>query len=190
VSEPLDAFVVTSDSDVIFCLDSDLRITSCNPGWDRFAVDNGAPGLCGPALIGRSILDCMTEPVRAYYALKFGRVLAEAQPWEHLYECSSSVLYREFRSLVLPLTGRAGLMVINCLQVQHAHEHVQFGPTSERYRDNRGQIKMCCGCRRTRRWALGEETWECVPHFVETMPPDVTHGICPSCLKHYYPDEG
>jgi hypothetical protein len=63
-------------------------------------------------------------------------------------------------------------------------------PASERYRDDRGQIKMCCGCRRTRRWALGEETWECVPHFVETMPPDVTHGICPSCLKHYYPDEG
>src|SRR3982751_2331251 len=58
------AFVVTADSDVIFCLDSDLRITSCNPGWDRFAVDNGAPGLCGPALIERSILDCMTEPDR------------------------------------------------------------------------------------------------------------------------------
>src|SRR3954469_4734162 len=88
------AFVVTADSDVIFCLDSDLRITSCNPGWDRFAVDNGAPGLCGPALIGRSILRLHDGAGSGVLCSGVRASLAQAQPWEHLYECSSPVLYR------------------------------------------------------------------------------------------------
>ena len=41
--------VVEADTAVIFCLDADLRITYCNPAWDRFALENGGEHLCRPA---------------------------------------------------------------------------------------------------------------------------------------------
>ena len=182
--------IVESAPAVIFCLDAELRLTYCNAAWDQFARDNGAPELCRPALIGRLVLDFIAEPDREYYARVYRRVLAQTQPREQLYECSSPQLYRQYLLRVLPLAKQAGLLVINSLQVEHAHGRVPCSPTEERYRNGQGLILMCSSCRRTRCDSPGEEIWEWVPHFVESMPPGVSYDICPSCREHYYLEAG
>src|SRR3954463_6282117 len=136
------------DSDVVFCLDAELRITYCNAAWDRFARENGAPDLYQPTL-GRSVLDYMTEPDRACYARIFRRVLTQRQPWEHSYEYSTLDLHRQFRVRVLPLMRQTGLMVISSLEVDQVYQGVSCPPGEERYRNGQGLILMCCGCRRT-----------------------------------------
>ena len=191
VNESFDdlASVVVADSDVIFCLDAELRFTSCNAAWDQFVLAIGRPELCGPAPVGRSVLDYLTEPDRAYYARIFRRVLAQAQPWEHLSARSSPNGSRPFRVRVLPLMREAGLMVILSFPTEQAPQRVPCAPAEERYRNGQGLIRMCCGCRRTQRHAPGKESWDWVPHFVERMPAGVSHGLCSPCREHYYPEE-
>src|SRR3954449_848759 len=176
------------DSDVVFCLDAELRITYWNAAWDRFARENGAPDFHQPTL-GRSVLEYMTEPDRACYARIFRRVLTQRQPWEHLYEYPTPDLHRQFRVRVLPLMRETGLMVISSLEVDEVHQGVPWSPGEKRYRNGQGLILMCCGCRRTRRHAPGEESWEWVPNFIERMPSRISHGICPACRKHYYAED-
>src|SRR3954468_9835462 len=126
--------------DVILCLDAELRVTYWDAAADWFGRANDAPELCRPAPLGRSVLDYMTEPDRAYYARAFRHVLAQAQPWEHRDECSSSDLYRLCRVLVLPLMKHSGLLVISSLQVEHAHDRVPCVSAEERYRNGQRLI--------------------------------------------------
>src|SRR3982751_2372538 len=140
------------DSDVVFCLDAELRITYYDAASHRLARQTGAPNLRQPTL-GRSILDYMTEIDRACYARILRRVLTQRQPWEHLYEYSTRHLHQQFRVRVLPLMRQPGLMVIVSLQVNQIHQdaHVPYPPEERRYRNGQGLILMCCGCRRTQR---------------------------------------
>lgn len=175
-----------ADTDVIFCLDADFRFTSCNAAWDRFAIANGAPELCAPALLGRQIFDYIAEPDRTYYVRVYKLLLSNGQPWEQLYECCSPGAYRLFVMRVLPLVRQAGLMVINSLQTEHVHNRVPCASIEEHYRGVDDLIVMCSGCRRTRRNSARETIWDWVPEFVERMPGKVTHVFCPFCLEHYY----
>jgi len=178
------------DSDVVFCLDAELRITYCNAALRRLAGQYGAPKVREPTL-GRSILDYMTELDRACYARILRRVLTQRQPWEHLYEYSTRDLHQQFRVHVLPLMREPGLMVIVSLQVNQVHQdaHDPYPPEKRDYRNGQGLILMCCGCRRTRRGAPGEESWQWVPDFIERLPSGLSHGICPACRAHYYAED-
>ena len=105
--------VVEADTAVIFCLDADLRITYCNPAWDRFALENGGEHLCRPAPIGISVLDYISGPDKQYFAKQYRRVIGQKEPWERDYECSSARVYRSFRRRVVPMQKRPGLFVVN-----------------------------------------------------------------------------
>ena len=182
-----DPKLIDVDPDVIFCLDLNLRLTSCNSAWDHFAVTNGAPELCRPALIGHSLLDHIAEPDRAYYKKVFEDLSAHSRPWGRLYECSSPSHYRQFQMRVLPLMEQGGLMVINSIQIERPHDGISCAAIEERFRNPNGMIVMCPGCRRTRRAFSDQPAWDWVPGFLERVPRDVSHWFCPLCSKQYYP---
>jgi hypothetical protein len=81
--------VVEADNAVIFCLDAELRITYCNPSWDRFALQNGGRHLCRPAPIGRPLLNYLSGPDQEFFANQYRRVIGQKDPWERDYECGS-----------------------------------------------------------------------------------------------------
>jgi len=186
-NEPFDypASILESDTSVIFCLDPDLNITYCNPAWDHFALDNGSERLCRPAPIGRCVLDYIDGPDRDYYATQYKRILAQSEPWERDYECSSSETYRKFRLRVVPMHKNPGLVVINSLSMECPHDLPACAPLEELYRTPAGLIVMCGSCRRTRRNRNGVDQWDWVPEFVRHMPHDVSHGLCAHCLELY-----
>jgi PAS fold len=181
--------VVEADSSVIFCLDSDLRITYCNPAWDRFAVENGGDALCRPAPIGRFVLDYISGPDRGYFESHYRATLRQNEPWERDYQCSSHNRYRIFRLRAVPMKTVYGLFVINSLIVEDAHQIAACPPVEEAYRTARGLIVMCASCRRTRRNSPQAEVWDWVPQFVEQFPAHTTHGVCAPCKELYYPDD-
>ena len=185
--------VVEADTAVVFCLDSDLRITYSNPAWERFAIENGGPELCDSALVGKCVLEYISGRARDFYAQAYRRVLESYKPWEHRYECSSKDVHREFRLLVVPLKKRPGLLVRNVLQAEHPHQVASCKPLEELYRQSNGLIPMCSGCRRTRRNLLGAEIWDWVPEFLALPQVDarhITYGICRPCRELYYPEYG
>jgi hypothetical protein len=173
------------DRSVIYLLDNNLRIAYCNRAWDEFADRNGGVMLQRTGQVGRRVLDSIAEPLKMFYKSTFERVLMERQPWEHLYECSSPGLYREFHMQVLPVLGPC-LVVVNSLVVEKPHERIARFPLTALYRTNRGVVSMCMHCRRTRR-SEEPEVWDWVPDFVASPPPGVSHGLCPTCFYYYYP---
>lgn len=179
------ASALEAEASVVFCLDADLTITYCNPAWDRFARENGGPGLCRPGPIGRLLLDFIDGPDRDYFERLFHRLLLQSEPWERDFECCSGTTFRKFRQRVFPTRQTRGLAVINTLCIERPHDRASCPPLEEVYRDSRGMIVMCSGCRRTRR-NLADEIWDWVPAFVHTIPAATSHGLCRPCWELYY----
>jgi hypothetical protein len=176
------------DPSVVYVLDEDLRLAYCNEAWDEFAEHNGGPHLRRVKQIGHPVLDAISEPLKAFYRSAFERSLAERQPWEHWYECSSPECYRGFHMQVMPLQAPARLVVRNSLVVEKAHQRIRRAPLTAVYRTAGGIIEMCMHCRKTRR-SEGSDIWDWVPEFLATPPDNVSHGLCESCFHHYYPQE-
>jgi hypothetical protein len=160
--------VLETDEAIIFCLDSELRLTYCNLAWDRFALLNGGNHLARPALVGKCVLDSIVGPDRDYYATAYKHVLAANEPWEHDYECSSKHMYRKFRLRVVPMQKGPGLLVISSLQLERSHTSPSQPPLEDLYRTREGLLIMCSSCRRTRRNTPGQSIWDWVPKLCRT----------------------
>jgi hypothetical protein len=175
-----------NDPAVVYFLDSNLRIIHCNLAWNRFALQNGGSHLLREMVWGRAVMDSVPVPLKAFYAAAYDRVLSFQQPWECTYECSSAAVYRAFRMGVYPDPDDSGLVVVNSLTVERPHGSERPPATlTADYTSEHGIITMCCHCRRTQRTGQ-EEIWDWVPSFVESLPPFVSHGICPVCLNLFY----
>jgi hypothetical protein len=180
------AAALEQDHSVIFGLDESLRLTYCNTAWDRFAAANGGLELIRPAPIGQPLLGYISGPLAAYYEMAFHDVLRDAQPWHHVYECSSPAAFRKFVMHVFPVKQTHGLLVVNSLCVERPHEPSHTQRRDPDYRGTNGILVMCSHCRRTRRSAASEQ-WDWVPEYVEHQPPKTSHGLCNPCLEFYYP---
>jgi hypothetical protein len=188
VRSPIDdpASVFEAEASVVFCLDLNLKITYCNPAWDRFARENGGSGLCLPAPIGRCVLEAVGGAERDYFEKLFRRVLTQSEPWERDYECSSGALFRKFRQRLVPMREGRGLVVMNSLCIERPHDRPSCPSLDEVYRNSDGIIVMCSSCRRTRRNLPGERLWDWVPAFVDRFPEGTSHGLCHPCFEAYY----
>ena len=183
--EDPDLSTLDNDPSVVYALDRTLRLTYCNPAWDRFATENGAPHLRRNQPIGRGILDVIPPVLQRFYRDAFHSVLFTKQPWEHRYECSSPHQYRQFHMHVRPVSG--GVLTIHSLAVQHAVRLEGSKSAEEEYRSAQGIVTMCSHCRRTRRAHTAPPVWDWVPAFVEQMPEQCSHGLCLPCFEYHYP---
>lgn len=155
-----------------------------NHAWSSFARVNGAPELID--WNGTPITEVFHSEVRSFYVDLFETVQRTGSPADHDYECSSPDLFRIFRLRVLPLAERS-LLLLHHLRVERAHDQPTYEPNASMYRGDGGYIVQCCHCRRTRR-AAEPATWDWVPAYLDRTLPDVSHGLCPPCFRHYFPD--
>jgi hypothetical protein len=175
-----------NDPAIVYFLDCNLRIIHCNLAWNRFALKNGGKHLLREMVLGHAVMDSVPAPLKAFYASAYTRVLNVHQSWECTYECSSAAAYRVFRMGVYPDPHDSGLVVVNSLTVERPHGS-ECPPSSliAGYTSEHGIINMCCHCRRTQRTGHAE-IWDWVPSIVESIPPFVSHGICPVCANLFY----
>lgn len=164
-------------------LRSNLTIGYRNAAWDRFAIRHGGPTLAG--WNGRSILDVLAEPLRPFYADLFKRVQRTRKPREHTFEWSSPEVFRQYRMRALPLQKNA-LLVVHHLVDEHPHDREALAPHPHRYIQDNGFIVQCCHCMMVRR-ADDTHTWDWVPAYISDPPDAVSHGLCPLCFRHHYP---
>lgn len=161
----------------------DNSVGYTNSAWARFARENGAPELAD--WLGGSILNHIAPTLVDFYRRLFERVRSSGEPADHVYQCSSPTRYREFCLRILPL-GEDHLLLIHHLAVERPHDGPGASPEAS-YADAQGIVTQCAHCRRTRR-PLQPDTWDWVPAYVEEPLDDVSHGLCPPCVRHYYPD--
>ncbi len=170
-----------------YIINSEFRFIYCNPAWDRFASENGAPELTGRSVLGLSFWDFTPPELRSFFARSLEYVHHTGDLWQHTYENSSPQKHRIYEMRIRRLTSPERFLFENVLVVEHEHEYEKQGNTQ--YAKNGGSITMCSHCRYTRR--LGEPTvWDFVPSHLQGKMLNVVHRLCPLCRAYFYPEAG
>jgi hypothetical protein len=177
-------------SGAIYGVWKNFRLAYLNPGWYRFARENGGePNISHKWGLGRSILDCISGDAKSFYAAKFKACLNSHTVWSHDYGCSSDAVCRCYHQIVYPLSEQKGLLIVNSLIVEGVR-----GPELNRenaadrsiYLDKNGFFCQCAYCRRIKNFHDAER-WDWVPVWVKRCPKNTSHTFCPSCFAHYFP---
>jgi hypothetical protein len=184
VLHPFTLASLEADPGTIIGLFSDLRIGYVNPAWVRFARDNGGEGVIVRWPPGASIESALAGPLRGFIDRAFTAAAAGGPPFQDTYECSSATVERRFLMRIHKLA--AGFLVTHSLVVTRPHAGPGEAPDEAMYRKPDGLVVQCCVCRRTRR-SLPPYPWDWVPGFVTRLPPRTSHGLCETCVDHYYP---
>lgn len=184
--EELTRSTAEHSKEVIFIVDSELRISYCNPAWDEFALANGGEDVVAARVLATDLMGVIPEPLRDFYSEVFQRCRQRYLAFDFDYECSSAQLYRLLHMNILPLKRSGGLAFVNSIRVEHIHGAERpASAAADIYLSAHGMITMCCHCRRTQRQDASD-VWDWVPVFVQTRQWDVTHGICPVCRSYFY----
>ena len=176
-------------SGVVYGVWPDFRLAYVNPAWFQFARANGGePRISKHWRLGTPIIDAMTSPVREFYQARYGNALRTRSVWSHEYECSSDTLYRLLHQTVYPLGAGEGLLIVNSVRIERAHDPQERSARQADeaiYRDTQGLVHQCAHCRRVKN-LLELERWDWVPDWVKAAPQPVNHRLCPVCIAHYY----
>lgn len=174
----------------VYGLTSDYRLAYLNETWFRFAAANGGePAISRDWGLGRSVLDCIPDVLRPFYADIYGTCLISGRDSQHDYECSSATRYRLFHQHVVALDESAGLLIFNSLVVERAHDPIQRKPRSAvitAYTNQDGLVIQCVVCRRVK-YPDEPDRWDWIPDWVNEFPPCTSHGLCPPCYRQRYP---
>jgi hypothetical protein len=174
----------------IYGVDDELRLGFFNATWFRFAAENeGEPAISRDWPLGRCLLDCIPPVLRPRYADAYRDAIRTRLPWRHEYECSTPSRYRRFHQFAYALEEGAGLLVVNSLVVDRAHdprERPAHAADVATYAGARGLVTQCSYCRRVRHPDTPER-WDWVPAWVRHAPRETSHGICPPCFRFHYP---
>jgi hypothetical protein len=191
-----DTEAIDRHSSSVYGLWPNLSLAYVNPAWFRFAADNnGEPAISTHWSIGAAFMDAIPDPLRDFYTRLFSATLAgssqtDPSPVRHEYECSSAAVYRRFLMTVYPLRSGSGLLVVNTLTVECAHDQAERPPqlaNTASYTGNDGIVRQCAHCRRIQVPA-NPDLWHWVPAWVDKCPLQVSHTLCNFCLDHYYPE--
>lgn len=177
--DALDRFDVTA-----YALRTDWTIGYHSDGWDRFARGNGVEDPTRVWDPDRPALEAIPQPLRGFYEALYTQALESGEEQSHTYECSAPELFRRCRLRVIPL-GRAGVLNLHHLTEERPMDRTSGAPDQHVYRDEHGMIVQCAQCRMVRR--ADGTAWDWVPDWVASAARDTSHGLCPVCFAHYYP---
>ena len=168
----------------------DTRIAYLNPAWDEFAEQNGGKALIAERWgLGAVYLDAVAQPLRPFYRALLDSASASTDslhPGSHDYLCPSAALYRLFNMQVYSLPAHAGYVLIHSLRIERPLD-ADKGETPDTtiYFDGNGILHQCCHCRRVKN-LVKDGAWDWVPEWVEEIPRNTSHTICPPCFEYYY----
>ena len=174
----------------IYALSEALNLLYVNPSWVDFAKKNGAiDRILKQFPIGTNITNVfLGDLVKNFYKQNYLNVLITGKPWRNQYECSSVNEYREFHQDVYPLKNLKGLIIVNTLTVHLPMEQKGrkvYKISDKRYVNTAGFVTQCSNCRCNQR-VNEPEIWDWVPEWVEKLPKNCSHSICPTCFDYYW----
>ena len=173
---------------VIYEIDDSDRVVAVNDTWTTFAVANDAPELSAPAILGTRLWDAVTDATtRQLYQGLLDRV-RHGEVVSYTYRCDGPAVRRD-------MVMRVSLEDRRVRFTSRIHEAVNRDsqPILNRRVPRSGELIRVCGwCKRI---ALSDDRWEevevAIPelglHAAHVLP-ELTHGICPSCVARVTSD--
>jgi hypothetical protein len=174
----------------IYGLSEDLNLIYVNPEWINFAKENGVKGNVFKKIpLGQPITNAIFgECVKSFYTENYMKVLKTGKPWHHEYECSAVDEFREFHQNTYRIKDGKGLIIINTLTIHSPMKETgrkAYKVSDKRYLNTTGFLTQCSNCRCTQR-ANETNIWDWVPEWVEKIPDNCSHSICPICFDYFW----
>lgn len=116
------------------------------------------------------------------------KFLKTGKPWRHEYECSSIHLFRRFHQNIYPIKNGKGLIIANSLSIAIPMKNIgriASDAIEKLYLNSDGFVVQCCNCRCTQR-AEEPKIWDWVTKWIENIPSNFSHTICPICYDFYW----
>jgi hypothetical protein len=164
-------------------LDERLRIVSLGPGWDEFALENGAVELVSPRPVGRPLFLYVTDATTVHlYELLFKRVLDMKRPVTLPIRCDGPTI-RRFMHLTIQLQTPGFLVTTTLAHAESRPRVAVFAAEMPRSDD---MVDICGWCNRASvdgRWMEVEDAVAALRLFERPKPPRASHGICDACHR-------
>lgn len=174
-----------------YSIDQEARLQTVDERWLPFACANGAPQLTPAAVLGRHIDDFIADHTTSYiYRLLYERVRCGAT-LRLPFRCDAPEVRRDM-ILQLSPAGSGGVRCDTFLLDEKPHSPIVLLDAAS----PRGNmtVVMCSCCKRIRQqgvWLDLEEGVQVFKLLSRSPLPEISHGMCPSCIDTYYPaDKG
>jgi hypothetical protein len=172
-------------ADVLYHLNARDELVFVNQGWSDFAEANGAKAMQPMLVLRRSLWDFISDRTTKHiYRALFQRIREQAETIRLSFRCDSPA---ERRLLDLEMTALpAGGIQLQVHQIATSFREPMslLDPSQPRSEE---LIRVCSWCKRV---GMADELWLDVEDavtglglFVDQLPPDLTHGICPDCRR-------
>ncbi len=168
-----------------YWVDSEDRLAAVDEEWGAFAVENGAPELASPAVLGRAIGSFCSD-------------LTTEEIWQQLFAraragLGTAVRIRcdapgKRRLLDVSLSAEGGRVRVTSVLLWAEERPAEL--LFEVNRPHSAELLHCCSW--CKRWRLPSGGWAEVEELVSALRllerdvlPGVTHAICGDCLAEY-----
>ncbi|HEX7650294.1 MAG TPA: hypothetical protein VF450_23055 [Noviherbaspirillum sp.] len=176
-----------SGMEISYRIDCDNRLIEVGGGWDAFALENETPAVLRDAVLGRSLLDFVAgTETRHLHEVLLDRARSGIPLQRMPFRCDSPGLRRSMEMDIVSPDGAAVEFHCRLLRVEPRASLLTV--TAEP--GNGSTMRMCSWCKKVH---LTRDLWveveEAVARFgllEDDAPPQVTHGICNSCLEKLY----
>lgn len=168
---------------IVYLLDDQDQFVHVNDAWNRFAQENGGTALLRPEILGKSIWNyiCDATTITLYRKL-FQKARAHGSVCLTL-RCDAPHLRRTI-ALTLRKCQKTLEMRSHTLSESPRPAIAALGPAPQH---SNHLVRMCGWCNQIQlesgAWVEIEDAIKQLRIFHEPLLPQMTHGICQSCLE-------
>jgi hypothetical protein len=166
---------------ITYRVDAEDRLCAVNEEWDRFARDNGAPGLAGGGALGRPLWDFITDAATAHLYRRLLERARQGRESSFGFRCDSPDRKRWLRMTMSP-AGDGGVdFAVDAVRVETRPPLAALDAGCARAGE---AVKLCGWCKRFpvgREWLEAEDAVPRLGLMGEGTAPPLTHGLCPEC---------
>ncbi len=168
-----------------YVLDAKDRLLELSPEWTPFALENDAPELAADKVRGRLIWDFLADRTTCrILAALFDRA-RRGYPVGYTFRCDAPASRRLFSMSISSLAPGTLTLETDVVLIEKREEPMPLleraGPRGEQH------LRMCSWCKRVADekggWVEVEQAVRDRNLFHEERLPELTHGICPTCLE-------
>lgn len=166
-----------------YWFDRDDRIAKVGSGWTEFATTNGAPDLTEESVRGLALPSFIQDRTTAFLWKILLQKARSGPPVSLTLRCDGPSRKRHLRVRV----AADGKLIRVTTELLSEEERPET-PFLAAARRSVGELLHCCSwCERFDagggNWVEIEELLRAKPLLESTDVPQVTHGICPACLR-------
>jgi hypothetical protein len=170
--------------EIVYRIDGEDRIVFVNDEWDRFALANGGGELGSLFILDRSLWEFVSDPGTRDIYLEAVRRVRHGRALHFSFRCDSPDCRRLLEMNMSYLDNRQVEFRTQTLSVEPRQTQELLDSRFPRCGDF---LRVCGWCKKALvqdKWIELEEAFDCLRLHEQLTLPEITHGLCGTCLEN------